>query len=977
MFYAARSRFWLEVELRRSTCAVGRQAHRLRDDFVATATHSGRLHQCFPGQPRKYSARDRVFWTIRVFAGYTRLVPMGFHAPSDSERFGRVREMFVEAMSLAPAERALYLARAADTDPSLAAEVIGMLAADADPSATRALRDVAQGAATASTATSPPDQVGKYRILTTLGEGGMGTVYLAEQREPVRRRVALKVIKLGMDSKAVLARFDAERRALSLMDHSCIASVLDAGVSAQGQPYFVMEYVKGIPITDYCDQNRAGLQDRIVLFQKVCSGVQHAHMKGVMHRDLKPGNVLVALLDGRPLPKIIDFGLAKATDHHLIEATLFTERGVLIGTPEYTSPEQAQLGSLDIDTRTDIYSLGVLLYELLVGDLPFSRHVLRDGGLLAMQRVIREQDPPRPSTRITMLAALASPCAAARRLEVRELQQRLRGDLDWIVMKAMEKDRTRRYDTAAELAADLERHLRFEPVLASPPSVAYRLRKFLRRYRIQCIAAAAVLLAIVGGGIGTTLGFAEAKEQTRIAKENEARAREQERLAGARADQIIELARDSETRERAYSASLRQALLERDEERIASLLREEGALWPRRMEILQSFEDWLLRADEVLARRSEHEAALAAAAPDSPQQRTFGMILRAQPELRALRSVVQQRLEEACSVHKTSLADAGWTPCLEALRADARFAGIDLSPQPGLVPLGRNADSGLFEFCLIESGSRPDWEGSFLSGRIGSYEEQHGLVFVLLPRATFWLGTQHQPEHLAEYPISTFELEGCEATVSPFLVSKYELTQGQWLRMTGKNPSLYYAGTGNILPVITLLHPVEQISQIECNAILPKFGMRLPTEMEWEYACKGGTTTVWFTGDDPWSLDGFANVGDASRLAAGFDFMPTGAFAAAWFSDGYAHHAPVGTFKANPFGLHDILGNVEEWTSTPWGRYRNHVPESIFALSRRVVARGGSAASPPWYARSCDRSRHAEGESLGGLGGVRPAMDWR
>ena len=266
-----------------------------------------------------------------------------------------------------------------------------------------------------------PTQIGPYRILETLGEGGMGTVYLAEQKEPVRRRVALKLIKLGMDSKAVLARFEAERRALSMMEHSCIATVLDAGVSAQGQPYFVMEFVKGIPITDYCDQNKLGLKERIELLQKVCSGVQHAHLKGVMHRDLKSGNVLVTLQAGKPTPKIIDFGLAKAVDHHLVEATLFTEQGVMLGTPEYMSPEQAGLGGLDVDTRTDVYSLGVLLYELLVGELPFSRKALRDAGMLEMQRVIREQEPQKPSTRITTLGDAASALAAARRVDVGEL----------------------------------------------------------------------------------------------------------------------------------------------------------------------------------------------------------------------------------------------------------------------------------------------------------------------------------------------------------------------------------------------------------------------------------------------------------------------------------------------------------------------------------------------------------------------------
>ena len=392
---------------------------------------------------------------------------------------------------------------------------------------------------------SAPKQIGPYRILDTLGEGGMGTVYLAEQREPVRRRVALKVIKLGMDSKAVLARFEAERRALGMMEHSCIATVVDAGITEQGQPYFAMEYVKGIPITDYCDQNKLSLKERIELFQKVCSGVQHAHLKGVMHRDLKPGNVLVTLQDGKPTPKIIDFGLAKATDHHLVEATLFTEQGVLIGTPEYMSPEQAGLGGLDVDTRTDVYSLGVLLYELLVGELPFSRKALRDAGLLEMQRVIREQEPTKPSTRITTLGDAASRHAAVRRLAAGDLQKRLRGDLDWIVLRAIEKDRTRRYETAQELAADLGRHLDYEPVLANPPSVPYRVKKFVRRYRVQCGTATVVFVAIVVGTMATYVQYQRAEQnadranaQAADAYREQQRALAQEALADERARRI-------------------------------------------------------------------------------------------------------------------------------------------------------------------------------------------------------------------------------------------------------------------------------------------------------------------------------------------------------------------------------------------------------------------------------------------------------
>ncbi|HEX6813369.1 MAG TPA: protein kinase [Planctomycetota bacterium] len=395
-----------------------------------------------------------------------------------------------------------------------------------------------------------PERIGPWRVLDVIGEGGMGVVYLAEQKDALRRRAAVKVIKLGMDSKRVLARFDAERRALAMMEHSNIATVFDAGLTDSGQPWFAMEYVKGIPITDYCDQNKLTLEERIALFQGVCSGVQHAHMKGVMHRDLKPSNVLVTVQDGRPVPKIIDFGLAKATDHHLIEATLFTEQGQVLGTPEYMSPEQAGLGGLDVDTRTDIYSLGVLLYELLVGALPFARQELLAQGYLEMQRVIREQEPVKPSTRITTLGELATPHAQARRLDAGDLRRKLRGDLDWIVLKALEKDRTRRYDTALELAADLGRHLRDEPVLASPPDLGYRVRKFARRYRGQLVAVGMLLASLAAGLTTTTWFWFDARTQAELAKQETEKAQRQEQLANDNAA-AAELRREEAQRERA------------------------------------------------------------------------------------------------------------------------------------------------------------------------------------------------------------------------------------------------------------------------------------------------------------------------------------------------------------------------------------------------------------------------------------------
>ena len=342
----------------------------------------------------------------------------------------------------------------------------------------------------------PGTVIGPYKLLQPIGEGGMGTVYMAEQTQPVRRTVALKLIKAGMDSRQVLARFGAERQALALMDHPNIAKVFDAGTTDTGRPYFVMELVKGIPITRFCDERRLTPRERLELVIPVCQAVQHAHQKGIIHRDLKPSNVLVALYDGKPVPKVIDFGVAKATGPRLTDQTLYTEFGAVVGTLEYMSPEQAELNQLDIDTRSDIYSLGVLLYELLTGSTPLDRKRLKQAAILEMLRVIREEESPRPSMRLSTTEELPS-IAACRNIEPRKLSGLVRGELDWIVMKALEKDRNRRYETANGLAADLRRYLDDEPVQACPPSAWYRFGKFARRNRGALAIASTVLLAVL------------------------------------------------------------------------------------------------------------------------------------------------------------------------------------------------------------------------------------------------------------------------------------------------------------------------------------------------------------------------------------------------------------------------------------------------------------------------------------------------
>jgi serine/threonine protein kinase/tetratricopeptide (TPR) repeat protein len=412
-------------------------------------------------------------------------------------------DVFSEAMALTnPAERRAYLDRACAGNQLLRTEVESLLLAheQAGDFLGQTVKLTESDFVIERTGT----MIGRYKLLEKIGEGGFGVVYMAEQIEPLRRKVALKVIKAGMDTQEVIARFEAERQALALMDHPNIARVLDAGATEAGRPYFVMELVRGIPITNYCDQKNLSTTQRLQLFMKVCHAVQHAHQKGIIHRDLKPNNVLVTLHDGEPVPKVIDFGVAKALGPKLTAKTLFTGFAHMIGTPEYMSPEQAELSGLDIDTRSDIYSLGVLLYELLTGDTPFDGETLRKAALDEMRRMIRETEPPKPSTRLQTLGNTLTSVARHRQTEPATLRRLVRGDLDWIVMKALEKDRRRRYETPDSFASDVARHLHSEPVLASPPSVPYLVEKFMRRHKAGLAVAAMLLLLLIAGAAVST-----------------------------------------------------------------------------------------------------------------------------------------------------------------------------------------------------------------------------------------------------------------------------------------------------------------------------------------------------------------------------------------------------------------------------------------------------------------------------------------
>lgn len=848
----------------------------------------------------------------------------------------------------------------------------------------------------------PGDHAGPYKLLECIGEGGMGTVWVAEQSEPIRRRVAVKLIKPGMDSRQVLARFEAERQALALMDHPNIARVLDAGLTEAGRPFFAMEYVKGIALTDYCDQARLSIEERLGLFEQVCQAVQHAHQKGVIHRDLKPSNILVCLYDGKPVPKVIDFGLAKATQQSLTDRTLYTSHGMMVGTPLYMSPEQAVSNNLDIDTRSDVYSLGVILYELLTGTTPLEKDEMRRAVGEEVLRLIRDAEPPKPSTRLSGSANLPA-VAEQRGLAPSDLARSLSGDLDWVVMKALEKERGRRYESASALAADIEHHLRNEPVVARPPSAAYRLRKFAKRNRtavlVTATVAGVVLLATAVAGwmvaesrrdnmiarmqtavasLSTTRGVLlpplenlevfpkqlvrdELREQFQSASGSRRLA-----LAFARAhfgDPDPQLLVGSIGTAASYEADNFVRALKTDTDNSLAAIRTAAAQ-------TAGPDHWQALARLAIVALHLGDASLieqVSAVREDPGQRTT-LIREAavwHGDLGTLCDAVQESDNAAV---RSALVLAGGSVPANQMTGSVREKWVGL-----LEDLFRSSPDALTHsaagWALRELGvEEPDISRTENAAALADLEWQTnslGMTLIRVPagtftRTSFLVRRDPGAESIAASALTRGNSDPLTQTVRvsrPFLLADREVTRAQFQLMVedatipaDQKPTQWIGADDSRSPDDSC--PVQRVNWFDavmfCNWLSRREGLdpayepsgeielgrlnwttyslnrgsdgyRLPTEAEWEFACRAGTTTKYSCGDDFGAIENYA-VLRSSRTR------------------------PVGSKRPNAWGLFDLHGNVWEWCHDAHGMYGREadVVDPIGAGNPRMrVLRGG------------------------------------
>ncbi|MCB9851688.1 MAG: SUMF1/EgtB/PvdO family nonheme iron enzyme [Phycisphaerales bacterium] len=872
---------------------------------------------------------------------------------TEFDLYQRAAALFHEARTKPESERRHFLREACGDDLQLLSEVESLLAYDSDDDDIREggganllASDIAldHGPREIPANSRIPTEIGGYRIIRLIGHGGMGAVYEAEQANPLRR-VALKVVRPGLLGGQFTTRLRREAQVLGRLQHLGIAQIFEAGIADRDgtpQPYFAMEYVAGLPLDHYADGRGLCVRSRLELIARVCDAVHYAHERGIIHRDLKPSNILVTIDRDDPnedgvltpvqcresadclshwrcagQPKILDFGVARITDADVQMTTMRTDVGQLVGTLSYMSPEQASGDSDRLDRRSDIYTLGVLLHELLTGSPPVN---IRGRSIPEAVRLISDGDPMRLGT----------------------VNSHYRGDIETIVDKALEKDPDRRYPSAEELSADLRRYLNDQPIKARPVSAIYQIRKFTRRNRALVGGMAATLIAIVAGGIVAGY-YAVHEHRERLYAE------QQRRLADERYDEVVRLS---------------------DLKRLNDAIAKADTLWPELPKTIPAMEKWLADYAEPLASNLElHRKTLeklrsiakiaSEAAPNDPRWELPDKELQWRHDMLAdlvqrldfflnsndgARAQVNLRLDNARKIGFHTLespaAVSTWKQAIAEVERNPNYVGLALKPQAGLLPIGVDPRSGLLECLFLRSGQAPRYRPGTTNYDM---TPKSGMIMVLLPGVTFQMGAQRSDPNKTNYDPNARDNEFPvhAVTLAPFFISKFEITQGQLARMTGFRTSGYSAWT-DLDPPVDDRHPAEQITWQDAMEQLPHFGLALPTEAQWEYAARAGTNTPWWSGQDMSSLKGCENIADR-RLGK---VSPKSFRYEDWLDDGYPVHAPVGTFAPNPFGLHDMLGNVSEWCLDTLSPYTNSVSPAIGLRdeegNNRAMVRGGS-----------------------------------